>query len=54
MMRVLEKLWSEGKILAIGVSNFNLKQLVKNTGTTTITLIMLWIKNIFIGKGAGR
>ncbi|MCL7401554.1 MAG: aldo/keto reductase [Thaumarchaeota archaeon] len=28
-MRVLEKLWSEGKILAIGVSNFNLKQLVK-------------------------
>ena len=28
-MRVLEKLWGEGKILAIGVSNFNLKQLIK-------------------------
>lgn len=29
IMRILEKLWSEGKILAIGVSNFNLSQLIK-------------------------
>lgn len=28
-MKILEKLWSEGKILAIGVSNFNLDQLIK-------------------------
>lgn len=28
-MKILEKLWSEGKILSIGVSNFNLKQLIK-------------------------
>lgn len=28
-MKVLEKLWSEGKISAIGVSNFNLNQLIK-------------------------
>jgi len=28
-MKILEKLWSEGKILAIGVSNFNLSQLIK-------------------------
>ncbi|MEN2974691.1 MAG: aldo/keto reductase, partial [Candidatus Caldarchaeales archaeon] len=28
-MKILEKLWYEGKIRAIGVSNFNLRQLVK-------------------------
>jgi len=39
-MKVLEKLWSEGKISAIGVSNFNLKQLIKARDSLSKTDIM--------------
>lgn len=40
IMKVLEKLWSEGKISAIGVSNFNLKQLIKARDSLSKTDIM--------------
>lgn len=39
-MKILERLWSEGKILSIGVSNFNLKELMKSRESLSKTDIV--------------